>query len=384
MKLYLPPPSSAAFLISQKLKEFIIHDIQNHNGWISFARYMELVLYTPNLGYYSNNTEKLGGKGDFITAPEISSLFGKTLARLMFELFQDIGVSAIMEFGAGTGKLAFDILMELQNIDCVLQYYYIVEISAQLRERQKVLLQNFPQVKWLDYLPKNFSGIVIANEVLDAMPINLIIYSKKSWLERGVALDNVFNFIYTDRICNKVLFKHIPNISKKFDGYLTEVHHIATCFMRSLASMLQNGKAVALLFDYGFSEIEYYIPERYQGTLMCHYQHHAHCDPFYLPGLQDITSHINFTAIARAALEGGLELLSYINQAGLLLNAGITEVLLNTSLDKQVKYLSQANAVNKLISPAEMGELFKVLIVGKSIEWPQKMTRYDRSYSLCI
>lgn len=381
MQLQLPEPGADALLASRALQQLITEEIRQRGGWISFARYMELVLYAPELGYYSGGAAKLGKDGDFTTAPEISPLFGATLALLATELFDQTD-AAIMEFGAGTGKLAFDILTELRAAGRLPREYCIVEISAQLRSRQQEALRDFPQVRWLDSLPALFSGVVIGNEVLDAMPVQLVIRGEQDWLERGVALNEAGAFIYADRICDQSLVAQIPDADMLSPGYLTEVHPVAAGFMQSLAAMLRNGKSAALLFDYGFPAQEYYFPERGQGTLMCHYRHHAHADPFYLPGLQDVTAHVDFTAMAKAAIEGGLDVLGYTSQAAFLLSAGIGDLLLRTSPEQSAQYLPQANAVQKLISPAEMGELFKLLVVGKYVDWPARLYAHDRSHRL--
>jgi SAM-dependent MidA family methyltransferase len=381
MQLQLPEPSADALAASRSLQLLIADDIRRNGGWISFARYMELVLYAPALGYYSGGAAKLGKDGDFTTAPEISPLFGATLAHLATELFQQTG-AAIMEFGAGTGKLAFDILNELRAAGKLPEHYFIVEISAQLRARQREKLRDFPQVQWLDSLPPTFSGVVIGNEVLDAMPVQLVARGEQGWLERGVALDDAGAFTFVDHVGDVGLAAQIPDGDALPIGYLTEVHLIGAAFMQSLAAMLRQGNAAALLIDYGFPAAEYYFPGRAQGTLMCHYRHHAHADPFYLPGLQDVTAHVDFTAMARAAIEGGLDVLGYVSQAGFLLSAGIGELLLRTSPEQSAQYLPQSNAVQKLISPAEMGELFKVLAVGKHVDWPERLLAHDRTHRL--
>jgi len=381
MQLQLPEPSADALAASRSLQLLIADDIRRSGGWISFARYMELVLYAPALGYYSGGAAKLGKDGDFTTAPEISPLFGATLAHLATELFRQTG-AAVMEFGAGTGKLAFDILSELRAAGKLPEHYYIVEISSQLRARQQEKLRDFPQVQWLDSLPPSFSGVVIGNEVLDAMPVQLVVRGEQGWLERGVALDDAGAFTFADRAGDSALAAQIPDGDALPVGYLSEVHPIGAAFMQSLATMLQQGNAAALLIDYGFPAAEYYFPGRARGTLMCHYRHHAHADPFYLPGLQDVTAHVDFTAMARAAIEGGLDVLGYASQAGFLLSAGIGELLLRTSPEQSAQYLPQSNAVQKLISPAEMGELFKVLAVGKNVDWPERLLAHDRTHRL--
>ncbi|MDB5776828.1 MAG: hypothetical protein JWP38_2961 [Herbaspirillum sp.] len=392
MPLQLPAPSADALAASHSLQCLIADDIRRRQGWISFARYMELTLYAPQFGYYSGGAAKLGKEGDFTTAPELTPLFGATLAQVAAELFAQTA-PAILEFGAGSGKLAFDILSELQAGGVALQHYLIIEVSPQLRASQQQRLAGFPNVQWLDRWPERFSGVAIGNEVLDAMPVSLVVRTADGWKERGVAGANPDEdphagpFVFADRDCDPALIAQIPDADELPVGYLTEVHPVAIGFMRSLAALLGEGQdggkgAVALLIDYGFPGREYYLGQRSEGTLMCHYRHHAHPDPFYLPGLQDVTAHVDFTAMARAAVEGGLDLLGYVSQAGFLLGAGIGDLLLRTPPEQAARYLPQANAVQKLISPAEMGELFKVLAVGRGVEWPQRLLQHDRSHRL--
>lgn len=391
MQLQLPAPSGDALAASASLQGLIADEIRRRQGWMSFARYMELVLYAPHFGYYSGGAAKLGKDGDFTTAPELSPLFGATLARLAAEMFAQTA-PAVMEFGAGSGRLAHDILTELALAGVALERYLIVEVSPQLRARQQERLAAFPNVQWLDRWPERFSGVVIGNEVLDAMPVSLVVKGEGGWRERGVALgrqgqDAGGAFVFEDRPCDAALIAQIPEADMLPVGYLTEVHPTAAAFMRSLAALLCGGDAsdkgaLALLIDYGFPGREYYLPQRSQGTLMCHYRHHAHPDPFYLPGLQDVTAHVDFTAMAQAAVDGGLDLLGYNSQAGFLLGAGIGDLLLRTPPEQASQYLPQANAVQKLVSPAEMGELFKVLALGHRVEWPERLLRHDRSHRL--
>jgi SAM-dependent MidA family methyltransferase len=386
MQLQLPEPGADALAASHSLQQLIAGDIAAAGGWISFERYMELVLYAPRLGYYSGGAAKLGKDGDFTTAPEISPLFGATLAHLATELIagsQSVA-NMLLEFGAGTGKLAADILRELQVRGQLPEKYFIVEISAELRDRQHHNLQDFAdRVVWLDALPDSFSGVVIGNEVLDAMPVRLAVKAEGGWLERGVAHDAQGALCFVDRPADDLPVAQIPYADELPDGYLTELAPVAIGFMRTLARMLTRGEgAVAILPDYGFPAAEYYLGERAEGTLMCHYRHHSHPDPFYLPGLQDVTAHVDFTAMAVAAVEEGAEVLAYTSQGAFLLNAGVGELLLRTSPEQSMQYLPQANAVQKLISPAEMGELFKVLVIGHRAEWPQRMLRHDRTHRL--
>ena len=386
MQLHLPEPSLDAQRASHMLYKLIAEDIRRNSGWISFARYMEQVLYAPGLGYYSGGAAKLGKDGDFTTAPEITPLFGATLARVAADLMAQTRPQ-ILEFGAGSGKLARDVLTELKAMGVALERYLIVELSGELRARQEQALRDFPEVCWAEQLPTAFSGVVIGNEVLDAMPVNLVVKTGQGWQERGVALDDD-RFVFSDRPCDPTLLAQIPDPASLPPGYLTEVHPVAVGFMRSLAAMLgaeqgeDNRGGAALLIDYGFPAHEYYLDQRMQGTLMCHYRHHAHPDPFYLPGLQDVTAHVDFTAMARAAVDSGLDLLGYTTQAAFLLDAGIGDLLLRTAPEDAMRYLPQANAMQKLISPAEMGELFKVLVVGKHASLPDTFARNDRSHRL--
>jgi SAM-dependent MidA family methyltransferase len=386
MQLQLPEPSFDALTASRSLQNLIANDIRRNSGWISFARFMELVLYAPGLGYYSGGAAKLGKDGDFTTAPEITPLFGNALAHVAADLMGQSGPQ-ILEFGAGSGKLARDILSELAEMGVPVHRYLIVEVSGELRARQEKTLRDFPQVTWLDALPPSFSGVVVGNEVLDAMPVHLVVKTDSGWKERGIGL-SAKKFVYRDRACDPSLVAQIPDAGSLPVGYLTEVHPVAIGFMSSLAAMLSTGYhdtghgSAAILIDYGFPAHEYYLAQRAQGTLMCHYRHHAHDDPFFLPGLEDITAHVDFTAMARAAIDGGLQMLGYTSQAAFLLDAGIGDLLLRTPPTDQMRYLPQANAVQKLISPAEMGELFKVLVVGKETALPEKFGRNDRSHRL--
>ncbi|MBC3810246.1 class I SAM-dependent methyltransferase [Undibacterium aquatile] len=389
-KLSLPIPAPEALAASQALQQLIIDDIRQHQGWIPFSRYMELALYAPDLGYYSGGATKLGKDGDFTTAPEMSALFGATLATLAGKLFAQT-TAQVMEFGAGTGKLAKDFLTECQLSGIAIERYFIVELSGELRARQEDLLKDFPQVVWLQEMPVSFSGIVLGNEVLDAMPVDLVRKTADGWCEIGVALaddGDAAPLQYCERACDAEKCAQIPDAGELPVAYLTEVHAVASGFMHSLAQMLNAGCAAtgkggaAILIDYGFPAQEYYHPQRSQGSLMCHYRHHAHPDPFYLPGLQDITAHVDFTAMARAALEENLSVLSYTSQAGFLLESGIADLLSRTSPEEVMAYLPQANALQKLISPAEMGELFKVLVVGSGVDLPDNLLRHDRSHRL--
>lgn len=376
----LPEPSADALMASRALTSLISNDIREHDDWISFARFMELAMYANGLGYYAGGSAKLGKEGDFTTAPEITPLFGATIARFAAESFG--GPLRILEFGAGTGRLARDLMQALQAQGRTVDDYLIVELSADLRERQRVTLSAFPQVQWLSAPPAAFAGLVLCNEVLDAMPVHLLVRRDGQWLERGVSGSDG-HFIFSDRPADPVLPAQIPEAGDLPEGYLTEVHPQQCGFVRTLADLMRaGGQSLALIIDYGFPAREYYLAQRSQGTLMCHYRHHAHTDPFYLPGLQDITAHVDFTAMALAAQTAGLKVAAYMSQAEFLLTAGLTELLADLSPDDTRRWSSQSRAVQTLTSPAEMGELFKVLVVSHCMDLPAKFQSFNRSYRL--
>jgi SAM-dependent MidA family methyltransferase len=380
----LPAPNSDALAASQALQQVIAAEIADQGGAIPFSRFMELALYAPRLGYYSGGAAKLGQDGDFTTAPEISPLYGATLARAAAAIMAQSGPN-IIEFGAGTGKLARDVLRALAEMNVTVDSYTIVELSGELQARQQEALKAFPQVRWLSGFPDAFRGVVLGNEVLDAMPVELVVKEGGQWQRQMVGIkEGAFALVpaAADAGLLDQLQRQIPDAATLQDGYLTEIHPVACGFMRSLATMFEGGRGAAILVDYGFPAHEYYFDERTGGTLMCHYRHHAHPDPFYLPGLQDITAHVDFTAMALAAQDAGLEVLGYMSQASFLLAAGIGELLMRTDPEDALRYLPQSKAVQKLVSPAEMGELFKVLVVGKDVEIDPAIVRADRSHRL--
>jgi SAM-dependent MidA family methyltransferase len=380
----LPEPDRDALAASHALQQQIADEIARHDGVITFARFMEMALYAPRLGYYSGGAAKLGQAGDFTTAPELSSLYGAALAHTAAAIIAQSAPN-ILEFGAGTGKLARDVLTELARQGVQLDSYCIIELSGELRARQQEALKDFPQVRWLDDFPAAFSGAVLANEVLDAIPVHLVRKKGDDWCELMVTIEEGA-FAFTPRPMSASLAaqlaRQIPDADQLPDGYLTELHPLGCAFMASLARMLLAGKGAAILVDYGFPAHEYYLGQREQGTVMCHYRHYAHPEPFYLPGLQDITAHVDFTGMALAAQDAGLEVLAYMNQAAFLLASGIGELLLRIDPNDAKAYLPQANAVQKLLSPAEMGELFKVLVVGHDVTLPEAIVRADRSHRL--
>ena len=380
----LPLPDSDALAASHALQQEIATAIQQAGGAIPFSRFMELALYAPRLGYYSGGAAKLGASGDFTTAPEISPLFGAALARAAAAIIAQSAPN-IIEFGAGTGKLARDVLTALAEEGVEVERYTIIELSGELRARQQEALKDFPQVEWRDGFPQAFSGVVLANEVLDAMPVELVLKTAAGWRRQMVTIEGGrFTYVQAelDGSLSAQLARQVPDADGLPEGYLTELHPVACGFMASLASMFEGGKGAAILLDYGFPAHEYYVDQRSGGSLMCHYRHHSHPDPFYLPGLQDITSHVDFTAVALAAQDAGLPVLGYMNQAGFLLACGIGDLLMRTDPNDVVRYLPQSKAVHKLVAPSEMGELFKVLIVGHEVELPDALIQADRSRRL--
>ncbi len=339
---------------------------------MSFARFMELALYTPGMGYYAAGSAKFGAGGDYVTAPEISPLFGAALAAQVRQLIE-LGHSHILELGAGSGRLAADLLAGLEHQGLTPKRYSILEVSAELRDRQRrTLAQLVPQlyerIEWLERLPPRFSGVLIGNEVLDAMPVHLVRTIPGKALELGIGCQpETGTLVWTTRELTGELAALAAQLDLP-DNYTTEVHLAACGLMRSLANVLERG--VALFIDYGFPRREYYHGQRCQGTLMCHYRQHAHTDPLVLVGLQDITAHLDFTALAEAAVAEGLELLGYTSQAQFLINCRIVELLERLDPADVATYAPAVAKVQKLLSPAEMGELFKVIAFGREVSQP--------------
>jgi len=371
---HLPAPDADAAAHSARLTQLIAGEIGQAGGWLGFARYMELALHAPGLGYYSAGARKFGPDGDFVTAPELGPLFARTLARQAAQVVRATG-GDILELGAGSGRLACDLIAELAALDCLPRRYRILETSAELKARQAALLQQeLPQlaacVEWLDALPASFTGFAFGNEVLDAMPVHVIRARADGIAELGVAFDGE-KFSWSARPAQGAVLMAAQALNlpdNENEDYTTEIGLAAQAFVRTLATRLEHG--VALFIDYGFPAREYYHAQRNQGTLICHYRQHAHDDPFALVGLQDITAHVDFSAIARAGVESGLELLGYCGQARFLINSGITGFLEKIPAENVKAYLPSSTEANKLLSPAEMGELFKVIAMGKNFAEP--------------
>lgn len=382
----LPEPSQEEQERSQALRALILKEVgaaDGGTGAIDFARFMELALYAPGLGYYTRQTI-FGEAGDYVTAPEISPLFGQCLARQIAQILGELNEAVILEVGAGTGKLAKDILTTLSKSKALPKQYLILELSPSLRTTQEQTLKELEpelleRVKWIKRLPKKgFRGLILANEALDAMPVQIFHTTESGVNLVMVSTDKQGRLIETEQAAGKTVAQRIQALDLPSD-YRSEINLQAEAWVRSAGEILDQG--VVLLIDYGFHQREYYLPERDQGTLMCHYRHHAHDDPYQFIGLQDITAHVDFSAMALAGVETGLEVLGYATQEAFLLGNGILELVEGETDTK--KHLELTNQIKKLTMPHEMGELFKVLALGKGIEIPLNgFSLQDRSGTL--
>jgi SAM-dependent MidA family methyltransferase len=363
---------------SELLKGKIASQIASQGGWLPFSRYMEMTLYEPGMGYYSAGAHKLGAGGDFTTAPELSPLFGAAICSTLLPVLEGLKEKGlptqILEFGAGSGKLATSILNRLNDLGFDLDRYDIIEISPDLAQRQKTKigdalkeLKLSTQCNWLNALPKNFMGIILANEVIDAIPCDAIIYQNGFWYWHGVSFENR-RFIWKIGVPVEREFLPESLLSGNFsEGYVTELHIPANAWMHQVAKHLDTG--LFLTFDYGFPEGEYYHPQRLEGTLMAHHRHHAIQDPFHLPGLCDLTTHIEWSQIARSALAENADDVFLTNQAAYLLDAGIGDIALEIGDPSDPEtFLPISNALQKLLSEAEMGELFKAFAFSKNLD----------------
>ncbi len=358
--------------VSEALTSQIAQRIAQSGGWLAFDEFMQTALYEPGLGYYTNGSVKLGSAAgsDFITAPELSPLFGQCLADQAAQVLQATNTQTIYEFGAGSGILALQICEHLAQTVCVLDRYFIIEISSELRARQQERLKHLgDRVQWLSSWPDQMQGVVIGNEVLDAMPVKLLARSQGQWHERGVVFEDGA-FAWQDR----PTAHRLPIEPAGEHDFLTEIHPQQEAFMRSLAEHLQLG--AAFFIDYGFPEAEYYHPQRHMGTVMTHQQHKSGTDPLSDVGMKDITAHVNFTGCALAAQDAGLDVMGYASQGRFLLNCGLLS---------KAEHLAQIPSVQmaKLINEHEMGELFKVIALGKGLDLELiGFTQGDRSHTL--
>lgn len=368
----LPHPSTDQLVVSESLAQHIRAQMEASGGAIAFSQFMELALYTPGLGYYSSGQRKFGAAGDFVTAPELGDVFARCLAHQCRELLLRLGPADILEAGAGSGALAADLLLELERLGAVPRRYVILEVSAELRARQQATLQTRApalsgRVQWIDHLPApGFRGIVLANELLDAMPVERFRVATNGIVRLGVAFDSG-GFLWREMSAPAHLVERVQALGLP-PGYCSEINLAAEAWVRSVAERL--GQGALLLIDYGFPRVEFYHRQRSEGTLMCHYRQRAHADPLILVGLQDITAHVDFTAIADAGAAAGLELLGYTSQAAFLAASGLPEIVAQSDPNDARAHLALTAQIKRLTLPSEMGELFKVIALGRGIDRP--------------
>lgn len=374
----LPEPGPIAHSNSVQIDSLIRKAIKDSGGKISLEKFMEIALYEPELGYYVSVNRIFGEGGDFVTAPELSPVFSHCIARQIAQVFHLLPQEKnILEFGAGSGVLALECLRELERLDCLPDRYYIYDISPALRERQYIKLQaSIPhlvdRVTWLEEFPQTFNGCIIANEVLDAMPVHRVKFRPDEQDQEVVIELKDDQFQWTAGELSPELKQQIKKIRETVpdiaDGYESEINLRAQAWIKSLSEIMQSGLVIAI--DYGYSRKEYFQPTRYEGTLMCHYQHLAHGNPLLYPGIQDITSHVDFTDIAETAYDAGFDILGYTSQAFFLAGCGLESMYNDLDADDMQKFLAITQPIKQLVMPNEMGELFKVIGLGKNIDEP--------------
>ena len=359
---------------SARLLQVIDAAIKDAGGWLDFQSFMELALYAPCLGYYSAGAHKLGEGGDFTTAPEISSLFSRCIARQCAEVLQQLGQGSVLELGAGSGVMAVDMLREFERMGCLPECYYILEVSADLRARQQALIQQLlPQyierVQWLSALPEKFVGIIVANEVLDALPVQRFCVQQQ--VQALGVTRNEAGLQWQARDADAALTAAVNQIDRSLvqawpKGYCSEINTQLPAWIRSVAESLHQG--VVLLIDYGFSQAQYYSAERTQGTLSCFFRQRMHDDPFINVGLQDITTWVDFTALAHAGIAADLTLEGFATQAHFLLGCGLDRLLVDMSEQPDAVRWQLSQQVQKLTLPSEMGESFKAMAFSKDCD----------------
>jgi SAM-dependent MidA family methyltransferase len=383
----LPPPPPEAVSHSHELAERIANVIGEEGGWIPFSRFMELALYAPGYGYYAAGSRKIGGEGDFVTAPEMTPLFARSIAMQVRQVLERTG-GDILELGPGTGSLAVELFAELKSQGAAPSRYRLLEVSPELRERQRArIAERLPgdadRFEWLEALPDRIDGVLLANEVLDVLPCALVHRAGGEILERGVVVTEA-GFAWEDMaLPDGELKRRARGVIPPGDyDYLTEVNLAAEALVRSVSAALGNG--LALFIDYGYAQNEYYHPQRSMGTLRCHYRHRFHNDPFFLPGLQDITAHVDFTAMARAAQSADAEIMGFTTQAHFLISCGLAVLLADGDPNMTLSRVKTTSAVHRLVSPSEMGDLFKVLGIGRGVDPPLLGFQSARPLSLGI
>ncbi len=386
----LPQPDAVSAAHSERCADYIRARIRDAGGSISFAEFMHYALYAPGLGYYAAGARKFGADGDFITAPEISPLFGRVVAKQCAAVLQETGEASVLEFGAGSGRLALEMLRALRELDALPAEYRILEVSADLRERQQGLLfRELPgwadRIVWLDRMPDSHRGVVLANEVLDALPVERFMRRKDGVFQLRVG-DEAGEFVFVDEPAPEVLVHAVHAIERDIgrqlrDNYISEVSLAAPAWVSDVAQMLESG--LLLLFDYGVSRREYYAADRSEGWLRCHFRHRAHSDPLILPGIQDLTAWVDFTAVAAAAAGNGLDVLGYANQSQFLLGGGIEAELQDFTEMPLESQLQTAAQVKMLTLPGEMGENVKCICLARGdISRPAAFASADRTHTL--
>lgn len=376
----LPPLTPVQSEQAGRVMERVREALAQAGGWLSFADYLRIVLYEPGLGYYSAGAEKLGPAGDFVTAPELSQLFAQCLAAQCAPLLRSPGAE-ILELGAGSGRLAAELLLQLSQCAALPARYSILEVSASLRAQQQARIAALPaalaqRVQWLEALPASpISGLVLANEVADALPFERFVSMGERCLARGVALADDGRLHSADRTPAAPLQQAYARLIKQLgtalpEGFCSEICPLLEPWIASLAGVLARG--ALLIFDYGLGAPELYHPQRREGTLRCHYRHRAHDDPFLYPGLQDITAWVDFSRIAEAADQAGLEVAGYCTQAAFLLGTGIESQL--AAITDPLAHARAASQARQLLLPGEMGEIFKAIALTR--EWPQPLAGF--------
>ncbi len=359
--------------MTNSLDHLIREAIKSNGGKLHFADYMQAALYTPGLGYYMQAQSPIGERGDFITAAEMSPVFANCLAKQCQQILAQLDQQNLLEFGAGNGTLAAQLLVALEKFESLPEHYFVIEVSAELKRKQQATLQQLcphlmTRVVWLTRLPESFTGMIIANEVLDAMPVQCFHTEDHHVKERYVSEQDGQLCWQMDEISDPQLQHTIENVLADIeplpDGYQSEINCFINPWLASIDNFLEQG--VVLLIDYGFPRREYYHPDRHMGTLMCYHQHHSTTDPLQHPGQQDITAHVDFTSVAEAAVKLHFNIAGYTTQAYFLLACGIAEQQAATP-HEQIK---MNQAIKKLTMPHEMGELFKVIALSKNFEAP--------------
>lgn len=371
--LDLPEPTPDEIQQSQKLVEVIKKDIKEAGGWIDFEHYMRLALYSPGLGYYSGGAQKFGEQGDFITSPEVSPLFAQTLAKPVSILIEKIPELNIIEFGAGSGKLAADLLLALQKKASLPEKYFIIELSAELQLRQrntisKIVPELLSRVQWLTELPESrVNAIVLANEVLDAMPVKRFRLNNNNIEKLGVEIkDQQLELSYREADKNLENKIDILDINRDGSSYASELNENIKPWLKSITQCIEKG--AIYLIDYGYPRSEYYSEERHMGTFLGYYRHRSIDAPLWYPGLQDLTAFVDFTEVAEAAIENAFDVDGFTSQGNFLLNCGLAEVVENTSTNSEIQRLQIVQQMKTLSLPGEMGERFKVIGLSKGLE----------------